>query len=90
MILAPAASVRLNTDGDPVLSPGLETLIRDSSTGYGIVLLVLLLAILLSSAAGREFGRRPRGRVRNTVIAAFLLLLTAFAAVVVTRFLVLA
>jgi hypothetical protein len=68
---------------------GLEDWIVHSSARYGIPLVVALVVVLLVSSAWREFGR-PSGRVRAIVTGAIGLLLTAFVAVVVTRFVVLA
>jgi hypothetical protein len=74
---------------DVAASFGMEEWIVHSSARYGTVLVVVLIVVLLVSSAWREF-ERPSGRIRAIVTAAIGLLLTAFVAVVVTRFVVLA
>jgi hypothetical protein len=75
--------------GADVASFGVEEWIPQSSARYGTLLVLVLVVLLLVSSAWRESGR-PTGRMRATVTVATALLLTAFVAVVVTRFVVLA
>jgi hypothetical protein len=68
---------------------GMEGWILHSSARYGTLLVLVVVVLLLVSSASREFGR-PTGGTRAAITASIGLLLTAFLAVVVTRFVVLA